>query len=192
MNGTVRAKTLSGAHTGSGSLLTGIGTASLGGITGSPSSTTYLAGDGTWATVSTTVPSGMVAAFNLTACPSGWTEYTPAYGRFIRGIDKSGSNTSEKRRSALLPKDVERLPKLGPIIQRNVSPTVVFDDIVGPFRNCSRDAAHGGSDVTVHELIPHRDTINHKADGTMLASGTTVRRCRYFNWKTGCIRVRRI
>jgi hypothetical protein len=30
-------------------------------------------------------------AFNLATCPNGWSEYTPAYGRFIRGIDKSGT-----------------------------------------------------------------------------------------------------
>lgn len=35
-------------------------------------------------------PTGAVVAFNLTACPMGWKEYEPAYGRFIRGIDKSG------------------------------------------------------------------------------------------------------
>ncbi len=38
------------------------------------------------------VPSGAVMAFNLSACPTGWSEYAPAYGRFIRGIDKSGTN----------------------------------------------------------------------------------------------------
>ena len=48
--GTVTASTFSGAHTGSGSGLTGIGVSALGGITGTPSSTTYLRGDGTWAT----------------------------------------------------------------------------------------------------------------------------------------------
>lgn len=37
------------------------------------------------------VPSGAVIAFNLSSCPSGWSEYAPAYGRFIRGIDKSGT-----------------------------------------------------------------------------------------------------
>ena len=37
------------------------------------------------------VPAGAVMAFNLNSCPSGWSEYTPAYGRFIRGIDKSGA-----------------------------------------------------------------------------------------------------
>lgn len=37
------------------------------------------------------IPSGAVISFNLDACPSGWSDYAPAYGRFIRGIDKSGS-----------------------------------------------------------------------------------------------------
>lgn len=31
-------------------------------------------------------------AFNLTTCPTGWTEYTPARGRFLRGIDSTGTN----------------------------------------------------------------------------------------------------
>lgn len=34
---------------------------------------------------------GSVIAFNLSSCPNGWQEYQPAYGRFIRGIDKSGN-----------------------------------------------------------------------------------------------------
>ncbi|QQG38125.1 MAG: hypothetical protein HYS26_01050 [Candidatus Kaiserbacteria bacterium] len=47
-----------------------------------------------WSTLtgSGSAPSGAVMAFDLTACPSGWSEYTPAYGRFIRGIDKSGTS----------------------------------------------------------------------------------------------------
>ncbi|MBC8031864.1 MAG: hypothetical protein H7Z16_17410 [Pyrinomonadaceae bacterium] len=35
-------------------------------------------------------PAGAVIAFDLAGCPAGWSEYTPAYGRFVRGIDKSG------------------------------------------------------------------------------------------------------
>ncbi|NRF25901.1 hypothetical protein HRJ45_12400 [Vibrio coralliilyticus] len=37
------------------------------------------------------VPSGAVVAFNLESCPpdGGWREYKAAYGRFIRGIDRS-------------------------------------------------------------------------------------------------------
>ena len=38
-------------------------------------------------------PSGAVIAFDLPGCPAGWTEYAQAYGRFIRGIDKSGRRT---------------------------------------------------------------------------------------------------
>jgi hypothetical protein len=37
------------------------------------------------------IPKGAVLAFNSDNCPSdGWSEYKLAYGRFIRGIDKSG------------------------------------------------------------------------------------------------------
>jgi hypothetical protein len=39
------------------------------------------------------VPSGAVMAFNLSSCPSGWSEYTPARGRFLRGIDTTGSTS---------------------------------------------------------------------------------------------------
>ena len=39
------------------------------------------------------LPKGAVVAFDLAACPSDeWEEYKLAYGRFIRGIDKSGEN----------------------------------------------------------------------------------------------------
>ena len=39
------------------------------------------------------IPSGMVVAFDSETCPSGeWEEYKLAYGRFVRGIDKSGTN----------------------------------------------------------------------------------------------------
>lgn len=38
------------------------------------------------------IPAGAIMAFDLTSCPTGWSEYTAAYGRFLRGIDKSGTN----------------------------------------------------------------------------------------------------
>lgn len=34
---------------------------------------------------------GGVLAFESTACPAGWSEYKPAYGRFIRAIDRSAT-----------------------------------------------------------------------------------------------------
>ncbi len=38
-----------------------------------------------------TTPSGAVMSFNLATCPAGWNEYTAARGRFIRGIDSTGT-----------------------------------------------------------------------------------------------------
>ncbi|WP_028862584.1 hypothetical protein [Psychromonas aquimarina] len=38
------------------------------------------------------IPKGSVLAFERQTCPEGWSEYVQAYGRFIRGIDKSGSS----------------------------------------------------------------------------------------------------
>ncbi|WP_395375746.1 hypothetical protein [Marinicella sp. W31] len=37
------------------------------------------------------VPEGAVVAFTK-ECPEGWTPYENAYGRFIRGIDRTGNN----------------------------------------------------------------------------------------------------
>ncbi|MCK9272682.1 hypothetical protein M0P65_03995 [Candidatus Gracilibacteria bacterium] len=42
--------------------------------------------------VKATVPTGAIMAFNLTTCPDTWTEYLPARGRFLRGIDSTGIN----------------------------------------------------------------------------------------------------
>lgn len=45
---------------------------------------------GLFETISISVPSNAVIAFKDDECPKvGWKEYTPAYGRFIRGIDKA-------------------------------------------------------------------------------------------------------
>jgi len=47
------------------------------------------------------VPSWAVMSFNLASCPTGWYEYTQAYGRVIRGIDKSGTNIDPDGQRAL-------------------------------------------------------------------------------------------
>lgn len=36
-------------------------------------------------------PAGAIMAFDLEACPLGWSIYTAAQGRFLRGIDPSGT-----------------------------------------------------------------------------------------------------
>lgn len=47
------------------------------------------------------IPKGAVVAFDTKECPTGWSEYVQAYGRFIRGIDRSGGKIDP---------DGERLP----------------------------------------------------------------------------------
>ena len=41
--------------------------------------------------LSSAISPGIIIAFNGTNCPTGWSEYTPARGQFLRGIDKSGT-----------------------------------------------------------------------------------------------------
>lgn len=49
-----------------------------------------------WAKVDTigNLPTWAIIAFDLTTCPTGWTEYTPARGRFLRWIDPTWTNDS--------------------------------------------------------------------------------------------------
>ena len=39
----------------------------------------------------TRIPDNAVLSFMIEDCPPGWDDYEPAYGRFVRGIDKSKS-----------------------------------------------------------------------------------------------------
>jgi hypothetical protein len=45
------------------------------------------------------VPAGAVIAFALTVCPAGWSEYTLARGRFLRGIDNGAGNDPDGTRA---------------------------------------------------------------------------------------------
>lgn len=47
-----------------------------------------------WGNIGLGVPTGTIAAFATASCPSGWNEYMPARGRFLRGIDPTGTNDS--------------------------------------------------------------------------------------------------
>lgn len=58
----------------------------------------WLAAIGDWIS-NRLVPSHAVMAFNLTSCPSGWSEYTPARGRFLRGIDNGAGNDPDGTRA---------------------------------------------------------------------------------------------
>jgi len=56
--------------------------------------------DGTdWVVLGGGIPNGTIAAFAATSCPSGWTEYTSARGRFLRGIDNGAGNDPDGTRA---------------------------------------------------------------------------------------------
>lgn len=50
-----------------------------------------------WSTVGAAMPNGTIAAFASATCPTGWSEYTAARGRFLRGIDPDGTNDTANR-----------------------------------------------------------------------------------------------
>jgi hypothetical protein len=39
--------------------------------------------------VNTLIPKNSVIAFSQETCPKGWNDFKPAYGRFVRGIDRN-------------------------------------------------------------------------------------------------------
>lgn len=45
------------------------------------------------------MPTGTIAAFASSTCPTGWTEYTAARGRFLRGIDNGAGNDPDGTRA---------------------------------------------------------------------------------------------
>ena len=45
-----------------------------------------------WQMMGVGIPAGTISAFARTTCPTGWSEYTPARGRFLRGIDNGAGN----------------------------------------------------------------------------------------------------
>lgn len=62
---------------------------------GSPGAGKVLTSDAngvaSWTTAAGGVPTGAVMAFNLASCPSGWTEYTSARGRYVVGLPSGGT-----------------------------------------------------------------------------------------------------
>ena len=53
----------------------------------SPTTTLELCNGSGWQPMGVGIPAGTISAFASTTCPAGWSEYTAARGRFLRGID---------------------------------------------------------------------------------------------------------
>lgn len=56
---------------------------------------------------SNSIPAGAIMAFNLSACPAGWTRFAEADGRFIMG---SSSNSREKWGQSSIKLTIDQLP----------------------------------------------------------------------------------
>jgi hypothetical protein len=104
VNGTVTATTSRARIQTAVSGLTGIGTANLSGISGTPSSSTYLRGDGTWATASSGTTTGAGAA-NYIAMWTGTSSLSSST------IYQSGSSTGIGTTSSGYILDVENTDK---------------------------------------------------------------------------------
>lgn len=82
-----------------------VGTSSLtcsSGITGAmryTSATMQVCDGSSWTNVGVGMPAGTIAAFEATSCPSGWSEYTTARGRFLRGRDNGAGNDPDGTRA---------------------------------------------------------------------------------------------
>jgi hypothetical protein len=82
-----------------------VGTSSLtcsSGITGAmryTSATMQVCDGSSWTNIGVGMPAGTIAAFEATSCPSGWSEYTTARGRFLRGRDNGAGNDPDGTRA---------------------------------------------------------------------------------------------
>lgn len=64
------------------------------------SGTMQLCNGTSWGNIGLGLPAGAISAFATASCPAGWTEYTPARGRFLRGIDNGAGNDPDGTRAA--------------------------------------------------------------------------------------------
>ena len=76
------------------------------------------------------IPSGTIAAFAATSCPTGWSEYTPARGAFLRGIDNGAGRdpdgTPEENYSiAIPPPNVTGVLHMGHALNNSVQDCLV-------------------------------------------------------------------
>lgn len=72
---------------------------------------------------------GEIVAFDLSACPEGWSEYLPARGRFLRGIDNGAGNDPDGVRTAGNVQEDALQNIIGTFGGNNINPTGAFSDL---------------------------------------------------------------
>ena len=70
----------------------------------SPTAVVELCNGAAWLPMGVGIPAGTISAFASTTCPTGWSEYVPSRGRFLRGIDNGAGNDPSGTR---LPGDIQ-------------------------------------------------------------------------------------
>lgn len=144
--------------------------------------------DGTgWVAVSMGVPSGAVWAFDLASCPAGWTEYTAARGRFLRGIDNGAGNDPDGTRA---PSNVQtddlkaHVHSVDPPSTATNSAGAHSHDynrpnIVASYRNNLESGSNGNQSVTAGASTSsdgaHTHTVNIAAFDSASTGGTETR-----------------
>lgn len=93
-------------------------------------------------------PAGAVMAFDLSTCPDGWSEYLPARGRFIRGVDSAGTlDPSGTRAVGSLQADA--LQNLtGTVSFRGGEANSIFGGMSGVFAASSQALSHTALPIT--------------------------------------------
>ncbi len=87
---------------------------------------------------------GEVAAFAASSCPAPWVPYLPAQGRFIRGLDPSGSNDPDGTSRAVESVQGDGIKAHSHTMGVNGMDTRTNDDATERYPNFSTDGANAG------------------------------------------------
>ena len=94
----------------------------------SPTTTLELCTGSGWQPMGVGIPAGTISAFASTTCPTGWSEYTAARGRFLRGIDNGAGNDADGTRAP----GATQADLVGSHSHANAMPSVVYPSLGNP------------------------------------------------------------
>ncbi len=123
------------------------------------------------------VPSGMIAFFAGSACPSGWTEYTAARGRAIVGLVASGTAAGTVG-TALTDKQDKTHTHTGPSHTHTYSTVIAHTHSVDPPSTTSSSGgshSHGITDSGhTHSIMASRSSASGSETGDGFALGNYI------------------